>query len=89
MAYNKITGISVGADLSRPSPIYRPSVAFLKSRLMCLCILSRTSPIMLMYKITWTPVGADLSRTPPIYRPSLAFTISLLFCLTTLSAFGG
>jgi alanine racemase len=25
MAFNKITGSSVGADLSRPSPIYRPS----------------------------------------------------------------
>jgi hypothetical protein len=28
MSHNKITPITVGADLSRPQPIYRPSVAF-------------------------------------------------------------
>jgi hypothetical protein len=28
IAFNTIRGISVGADLSRPPPIYRPSVAF-------------------------------------------------------------
>jgi hypothetical protein len=28
MLMNKIIHLSVGADLSRPSPIYRPSVAF-------------------------------------------------------------
>jgi hypothetical protein len=31
--------------------------------------LSRTPPIMEIYKITQTPAGADLSCTPPIYRP--------------------
>jgi hypothetical protein len=32
MAFNKLIRLTVGADLSRTPPIYRPSVDFLRSR---------------------------------------------------------
>jgi hypothetical protein len=38
MPMNKITGTIVGADLSRPALIYRPSVAFTLSLFCCIPI---------------------------------------------------
>ena len=35
MAFNEIIRSSVGADLSRPAPIYRPLVDFPLSRFIC------------------------------------------------------
>jgi len=35
MQINKLIQTSVGADLSRPAPIYRPSVDFPVSGLVC------------------------------------------------------
>jgi hypothetical protein len=40
MAFNTINGISVGADVSRTLPIYRPSVGIPLSLLICLSSLS-------------------------------------------------
>jgi len=40
IAINKITAISVGADLSRTPPIHRPSVAFLLSILFLFHIIN-------------------------------------------------
>ena len=37
MQMNKIIQASVGADLSRPSPIHRPSVGVPQSRLVSYC----------------------------------------------------
>jgi len=46
MAFNVITGISVGADLSRTSPIYRPSVGVPIIRIIfCKSIIVLSSPI--------------------------------------------
>jgi alanine racemase len=61
----KTNQLSVGADLSRPSPIYRPSPTTPDIPLHPLPLdqPSPTTPNI--------PVGADLSRPPPIYRPSI------------------
>src|SRR6266699_3557216 len=74
----------VGADLSRPPPIYRPPNYLIQSKHhpttrmnpypLVGADLSRPPP---MYRPPTTrakrqsPVGADLSRPPPMYRPQL------------------
>ncbi len=40
MTFNKLFRTSVGADLSRPPPIYRPSVLLSLSGLFCYIVLS-------------------------------------------------
>jgi len=96
MNFNKISGTSagadyavkqnnpdtfVGADLSRTSPIYRPSLDVALSEFICYYALSRPSPIMLINKLIWSSVGAYLSRTSPIYRPPQGFHDIPLFLL--------
>jgi hypothetical protein len=76
MHINKLIGLSVGADLSRTPPIYRPSLPFPLSHEF----VNQHYRLhrQLFYSTTIHPsVGADLSRTPPIYRPSLPFPLSL------------
>jgi L-alanine-DL-glutamate epimerase-like enolase superfamily enzyme len=56
--------LKVGADLSRPSPIYRPSTTQTIAPSG-----SNASTTITSNKTTESTVGADLSRPPPIYRP--------------------
>jgi len=58
----------VGADLSRPSPIYRPQV-------------NTSNPITASE--TTEGVGADLSRPSPIYRPQVNTSNSIITSETT------
>src|SRR5260370_424342 len=66
MLINKIIGITVGADLSRPSPIYRPSVDAPISRFICLSALSGHFAGWLERKIgkyLWNITLADWEET--------------------------
>src|SRR6266567_9408008 len=73
MQMNKIIRSSVGADLSCPSPIYRPLVDFPIPQLKSYSALSRPSPI---YRpLVDVPLFGFLSEKvflcPPLYRANV------------------
>src|SRR2546428_8101608 len=64
---NKIIGPSVGADLSRPPPLYRPSLDVPISRLIRLCTSSAEKRIMQMFHL---PILSDTQHTTDRLQPT-------------------
>ena len=52
MIFNKLTRTPVGADLSRPSPMYRPSVPF--PTIQIISLIAVFSPYRIMYIVLHT-----------------------------------